>query len=98
MYAQAKSGDFRLADFGYYKLEYLKEIYSNNAFYISKLKSGKFLYTKNSDVRRRKDGFIIKSSDYKKIDIFEIIKPLADGETIELKDIYIGSKKQVDYN
>jgi hypothetical protein len=29
-------------------------------------------------------------SEYKKIDIFEIIKPLANGEIIELKDIYIG--------
>ena len=89
MDAQTKPGDLRLADLGYYKLDYLKEIDSKNAFYISKLKSGTSLYTKNSDVRRRKDGSIIKSSEYKKIDIFEIIKPLADGETIELKDIYI---------
>ncbi|NOW06714.1 hypothetical protein BCD70_004294 [Clostridium beijerinckii] len=34
---------------------------------------------------------MIKSSEYKKIDIFEIIKPLAYEETIEIKDIYIGS-------
>ncbi len=30
-----------------------------------------------------------------KIDIFELIKPLADSETIELKDTYIGSQKEL---
>ena len=34
-------------------------------------------------------------TEYIKIDIFEIIKPLADGETIEIKDIYIGSKEEL---
>ena len=95
MDAQTRPGDLRLADLGYYKIDYLKEIDSKNAFYISKLKSGTSLYKKNPDVKTRKDGSIIKSSEYKKIDIFEIIKPLADGETIELKDIYIGSKKEL---
>ena len=35
-------------------------------------------------------------SEHKKIDIFEIIKPLANGETIELKDIYIGCLYSLD--
>ncbi|AJH01936.1 hypothetical protein LF65_05419 [Clostridium beijerinckii] len=95
MDAQAKPKDLRLADLGYYKIDYLKEIDLKGAFYISKLKSGTSLYEKNPDVKRRKDGSIIKSSEYKKIDILEIIKPLSDGEIIELKDIYIGSKKEL---
>ena len=32
---------------------------------------------------------------YKKIDIYELTKPLADGQTIELKNIYIGYKKEL---
>lgn len=95
MNSQTMSGDLRLADLGYYKVDYLKQIDSKGAFYISKLKSTTSLYIKNSDVKRRKNGSIIKSSEYKKIDIFEIIKPLADGEIIELKDIHIGSKKEL---
>lgn len=95
MDAQTMQGDLRLADLGYYKVDYLKQIDLKGAFYISKLKSTTSLYKKNPDVKRRKNGSIIKSSEYKKIDIFEIIKPLADGETIELKDIYIGSKKEL---
>jgi len=42
----------------------------------------------------KKTGFIKRkseSTEYIKIDIFEIIKPLADGETIEIKDIYNGT-------
>jgi hypothetical protein len=35
-------------------------------------------------------------SEYKNIDIFEIIRPLANGETIELKDIYIGCLYSLD--
>ncbi|OSA99639.1 UNVERIFIED_ORG: hypothetical protein B2H98_00740 [Clostridium botulinum] len=92
---QTLPGDLRLADLGYYKIDYLKKIDSKNAFYISKLKITTALYVKNSDVKRKKDGSILKSTEYTKIDILEIIKPLADGEIIELKDIYIGSKKEL---
>lgn len=95
MNSQTMPGDLRLADLGYYKIDYLKQIDSKKAFYISKLKSGTSLYKKNPDVKTRKDGSIIKSSEYTRIDIFEIIKPLAHGETIELKDIYIGSRKEL---
>lgn len=60
MAAQTKPRDIRLADLGYYKLDYLKEIDLKNAFYISKLKIGTSLYKKNSNVKRRKYGSIIK--------------------------------------
>ena len=97
MAVQTMPGDLRLADLGYFKVDYFKEIDSKGAFYISKLKSTTSLYEKNKDedIKLKKNGSIIKSSEFKKIDIFEIIKPLADGETIELKNIYIGSKKEL---
>ena len=92
-YTQA--GDLRLADLGYYKIDYLKQIDSKKAFFISKLKSTTVVYKKNPNPQRNSKGQILKSTEYIKIDIFELIKPLADGQTIELKDTYIGSKKEL---
>lgn len=90
-----KAGDLRLSDLGYYKVDYLKKIDEKKAFFISKLKSTSTVYKKNPVPTLRKNGTIVKSTEYIKIDILEIIKPLADGETIEIKDIYIGSKKEL---
>jgi len=90
-----KEGDLRLSDLGYYKIDYLKKIDEKKAFFISKLKSTSTVYKKNPEPTLRKNGTVVKSTEYIKIDIFEIIKPLADGETIEIKDIYIGSKKEL---
>lgn len=90
-----EQGDLRLADLGYYKIDYLKNIHKNKAFFISKIKSTTPLYIKNLKPRKTKKGKIIKSSEYTRIDALELIKPLADGETIEIKDIYIGSKKEL---
>ena len=92
-YTQA--GDLRLADLGYYKIDYLKQIDFKEAFFISKLKSTTVVYKKNPNPQRNSKGQILKSTEYIKIDIFELIKPLADGQTIELKDTYIGSKKEL---
>jgi hypothetical protein len=90
-----KARDLRLSDLGYYNTDYLKKIHDKKAFFISKLKSTSSVYKKNLVPKLKKNGNIIKSTEYIKIDIFEIIKPLADGETIEIKDIYIGSKKEL---
>lgn len=90
-----KAGDLRLSDLGYYKVDYLKKIDEKKAFFISKLKSTSTVYKKNPAPTFKKNGRIVKSTEYIKIDILEIIKPLADGETIEIKDIYIGSKKEL---
>jgi len=90
-----KAGDLRLSDLGYYNTDYFKNIHEKKAFFISKLKSTSSVYKKNPFPKFKKNGSIIKSTEYIKIDIFEIIKPLADGETIEIKDIYIGSKKEL---
>lgn len=87
--------DLKLADLGYFKIEYLKEINKSGSSFISKIKSNTLLYRKNPNAERSKTGDIKKSTEYIKIDILELIKPLAQGETIELKDIYIGSKKEL---
>ncbi len=88
-------GDLKLADLGYFKVDYLKEIQNKKAFYISKLKSNTVVYKKNPTPEKNKNGTVKKSTEYIKIDIQELIKPLSEGKTIELKDIYIGSKKEL---
>lgn len=87
--------DLKLADLGYFKVDYLRKIARSGASFISKVKSNTSLYIKNPNPERYKVGTIKKSSEYIKIDILELSKPLAEGETIELKDIYIGSKKEL---
>ncbi|MEG1990400.1 MAG: IS4 family transposase [Clostridia bacterium] len=87
--------DLKLADLGYFKVEYLRQIARSGASFISKVKSNTSLYIKNPNPERYKVGTIKKSSEYIKIDTLELAKPLAEGETIELKDIYIGSKKEL---
>ena len=73
----------------------LKEIHDRKAFFITKLKSDTRIYIKNPNPDRYANGNIKKSTNYIKIDIQEIIKPLVEGETIELKDIYLGQKKDL---
>lgn len=90
-----ESGELRLADLGYYKVGYLNNIDKENAFYISKIKSTTPIYKKNPTPQKTKWGRILKHSEYIKLDILDLIKPLAYGETIEVKDIYIGSKKEL---
>lgn len=90
-----RENDLRLVDLGYFTIEYLKQIHNKNAFFISKIKSTTLLYIKNLTPRIDAKGKILKSTQYIKIDIFELIKPLASGQTIELKDIYIGLKKHI---
>ena len=87
--------DLKLADLGYYKTSYLKEIDNKKAFYISKLKSDTRIYIENPNPDKHKNGNIKKSSKYIKIDIQEIVKPLTEGETIEIKDIYLGQNKDL---
>lgn len=90
-----KCNDLKLADLGYFKIEYLKEIDMSGSSFISKVKSNTSLYMKNPNPKKTKSGEIIKSSEYIKIDVIELANPLAEGETIELNDIYIGSKKEL---
>lgn len=87
--------DLKLADLGYFKVDYLKKIDKSDSSFISKVKSNTSLYMKNPNPEKYKSGNTKKSTEYIKIDILELAKPLAQGETIQLKDIYIGSKKEL---
>lgn len=87
--------DLKLADLGYFKIDYLKRLDKSGTSFISKVKSNTSLYMKNPNPEKYKVGTIKKSSKYIKIDIIKLAEPLAAGETIELNDIYIGSKKEL---
>jgi len=85
--------DLHLKDLGYFKVDHFKYIEECGAFYLSKLKSSSVIYEKNDNPEIMSNGKVKKDSLYKRIDIKEIVKPLAEGQTIELLDIYIGKTK-----
>ena len=82
--------ELHLKDLGYFKAEHFKYIEKCGAYYLSKLKSTSAMYIKNDNPEIMSNGKVRKDSLYKRIDIEEIVKPLAEGQTIELLDIYIG--------
>ena len=82
--------DLHIKDLGYFKADHFKYIEKCGAYYLSKLKSTSAIYEKNDNPEIMSNGKVRKDSLYKRIDIKEIVKPLAEGQTIELLDIYIG--------
>lgn len=82
--------DLHLKDLGYFKADHFKYIEECGAYYLSKLKSTTAIYVKNDNPEIMSNGNVRKDSLYKRIDIEDIVKPLAEGQTIELLDIYIG--------
>lgn len=86
--------ELHLKDLGYFKTEHFQFIDNVEAYYISKLKSTTAIYVKNDNPEIMPNGNIKKDSIYKRVDIEEIVKPLAEGETIELFDIYIGKNNK----
>ena len=61
--------DLKLADLGYFKIDYLKRLNKSGTSFISKVKSNTSLYMKNPNPEKSKVGIIKKSSKYIKIDI-----------------------------
>ncbi len=82
--------DLHLEDLWYFKAEHFKYIEKCGAYYLSKIRSTTAMYIKNDSPEIMSNGKIRKDSLYKRIDIEEIVKPLVEGQTIELLDIYIG--------
>jgi len=89
-----EANDLHIKDLGYFKAEHFKYIDKCGAYYLSKLKSTTAIYVKNDNPEIMSNGNIRKDSLYKKVDIEEIVKPLTEGETIELLDIYIGKNNK----
>ena len=83
-----KKGDLCLKDLGYFKIEDLKFIESKEAFYVSRIKTNVLVHVENKDsVSKSKNS----KDKYSLLDLCKIAKPLAQGETIELAEVFIGN-------
>lgn len=87
--------DLCLKDLGYFKIDDLKVIEEKEAYYLSRLKTNIKVYVKNSHIETFKSGKPKKGKEYIQLDILDIISPLAQGETIEIKDVYIGNTQSL---
>ena len=83
--------DLILKDLGYLKALDLKVIDEMEAFYVSRVKVITVLYKKEEVTGYGKKGNLVKTDWYLPINIKELLEPLAEGETIEINDIYIGN-------
>lgn len=94
-YSEAKieKGELHLKDLGYFKTDHLQKIHQAGAFYISKIKKTASAYLKDPNPELKRDGTINKKKAYKKIDIQQIAQPLAEGQSIECLDTYMGITK-----
>lgn len=90
-----KKGELYLKDLGYFKIKHLNFIDEEKAYYISKLKGGVGVYVKDDSQELGSERDSKVSHRYKKIDINELTAPLAEGETTEFFDIYIGTKNKI---
>ncbi|WP_432405813.1 IS4 family transposase [Wukongibacter sp. M2B1] len=87
--------DLCLKDLGYFKIDDLKIIERKEAYYLSRLKTNIKVYVKNSHIETFKNGKPKKGKEYIHLNILDIISPLAQGETIEIKDVYIGNTQSL---
>ena len=88
-----KSGDLILRDLGYFNFEDFLDIEDRKAFYISRLKPNIAVYIENKDIEYYKNGTPKKSSLFKRIYIYDIMKQMAYGDRYEIKDVYVGKEK-----
>lgn len=86
-----QKGDLCLKDLGYFKIEDLKFINDQEAFYVSKVKINTNLYRENEISEYGPKGEAKIRKRYSYLNIQELAEPLAEGETLELDDIYIGN-------
>lgn len=74
--------DLILKDLGYFKMDDLKYIDKQRAYYISKIKKHTVVYIN--------DG-----KKYSQVDILEYVKDLSEGQSLNIPDAYIGANKDL---
>lgn len=77
-----EKNDLKLKDLGYFKVSHLEYINKVEGFYISRVKTTTGIYEK-----------INKKNS--KIDLTEYTSSLKEGETIEIPEVYLGSKEKL---
>jgi hypothetical protein len=89
--------DLILRDLGYFNLDDYEDINKRGAFYISRVKLNTATYIlRNADeMEYFKNGLPKKSSMRKRIDFSEIMNNMKEGETIEIKEAFVGDDKML---
>jgi hypothetical protein len=59
------------------------------------LKLNNRIYKKNPEPEFFQDGTMKKQTEYFPLDLEEIMKPMRPGETVEIRDTYIGRNKKL---
>ncbi len=89
--------DLILRDLGYFNLDDYEDIQKKEAFYISRVKLNTAAYVLNGDenIEYYKNGSPKKSSMHKRVDFAGIMKEMKEGETIEIKEAFVGEEKML---
>jgi hypothetical protein len=65
------------------------------AFYVSRLKLNNRIYQKNPEPTYFQDGTLKKQTEYLPLDLEEIMGHMQPGETVEIRDAYIGRDQKL---
>jgi hypothetical protein len=64
-------------------------------FYVSRLKLNNRIYQKNPEPEFFRDGSLKKQTEYLPLDLEEIMHSMQPGDTVEMRDTYIGKDKKL---
>jgi hypothetical protein len=90
-----RPGDLCIRDLGYFSLEDLYQMDQRGVSYVSRLKLNNRIYQKNPEPEFFQDGTIKKQTEYLPLDLEEIMNGMQSGETVEIRDAYIGKDKKL---
>jgi hypothetical protein len=85
--------DLCIRDLGYFSLDHLKQIDRQEAFYLSRLPLTNRIYQKNPTPEFFPNRKIKKKTEYLLLDLEEKMNQMKPGETMEIRDAFIGYKK-----
>jgi hypothetical protein len=93
--ATLRPGDLCIRDLGYFSLEDLDQMDQRGVYYVSRLKLNNRIYQKNPNPEYFRDGRIKKQTEYLPLDLEEILNQMKPGETVEIRDAYVGRDKKL---
>ncbi len=90
-----RPGDLCIRDLGYFSLEDLDQMDQRGVSYVSRLKLNNRIYQKNPEPEYFQDGRIKKQTEYLPLDLDAIMNRMKLGETVEIREAYIGKDKKL---
>mgnify|MGYP003945775923 CR=1 FL=1 len=90
-----RPGDLCIRDLGYFSLEDLDQMDQRDVFYVSRLKLNNRIYQKNPAPEFLQNGTMKKKTEYLSLDLEEKMGQMQPGETMEIRDAYIGRDKKL---